>query len=228
MKSIAIIPAREGSKRIKNKNIKKFHGKPIISYSIETAKKSDCFENIYVSTDSPEIADIAEDYGASVPFLREKRIADDKTDTLTVIKDAIKKLEKIDDFENVCCLYATAPLLTADFLIKGDALCKKESDSFIVSVSEYSHPVQRSFKVSETSRLIIETKDSISQRTQDLDKYFHDAGQFYFGHKLTFLNSDCLLNENSSAVILPKRMSCDIDTHDDWELAEALYQLQNS
>lgn len=227
MKSIAIIPARAGSKRIKNKNIKKFHGKPIISYSIETAIKAGCFENIYVSTDSPEIADIAQSYGASVPFLREKNIADDTTDTLTVIKDAIRNLEKIDDFENVCCLYATAPLLTADFLVRGDDLCQKDSESFVISISGYSHPIQRSFKISEASRLVIKTRDSFSQRTQDFDEYFHDAGQFYFGHKLTFLNSDSIINENSSAILIPKRMACDIDTHDDWELAEALYRFQN-
>ena len=228
MKSIAIIPARAGSKRIKNKNIKKFHGKPIISYSIETAMKSGCFENIYVSTDSPEIADIAQSYGACTPFLRAKDIADDQTDTLTVIKDAIRKIDKIDEFENVCCLYATAPLLEADYLVMGNDLCKKDNESFVISVLEYSHPIQRSFKVSETSRLIIKSRDSLSLRTQDLDKYFHDAGQFYFGHKLAFLESDSLINENSSAILLPKNNACDIDSHEDWQVAEALYLHKNS
>lgn len=221
MKSIAIIPARIGSKRIKQKNIKDFLGKPIIAYSISSAIESELFEEVIVSTDSQMIADIAQKYGASVPFLRDETLSDDYTDTLSVVSDAIKRLDNSStNFDLVCCLYATAPLIQVDSLRKAENLCLKNLGKYVISVCKYSHPIDRSFKLDDTGKILLNNKEKIGLRTQDIEPDFHDAGQFYYGHKEHFLANSKLVSQNSIGLILENKYVCDIDDYEDWELAE--------
>ena len=224
MKCIAVIPARGGSKRIPNKNIKNFLGEPIISYSIRTAIESKCFEDVFVSTDSNAIRRVANKYGAKTPFVRSAKLSDDFTDTLSVLKDAITRLESILEFDSVCCLYATAPLLRKEFLEEAKAIILKKNENYVVPVAEYQHPIQRSFMLSEDSMIKPENQQMLKERTQDLARYFHDTGQFYFGHKDNFLQGKPLISSNSKGLIIPKQYVCDIDTEDDWRLAESLYR----
>jgi len=222
--NIAIIPARGGSKRIPKKNIKPFCGKPIIAWSIIAAINSRIFDKIIVSTDSPEIADIAVKYGAEVPFIRPAEFSDDYTGTNEVVKHAIHSLIDLghNNIEYVCCIYATAPFLKAKYLKIGLEAIKKESVNFAFSVSTFDFPPQRALILKDE---VVSTKwkNFIYQRSQDLEELYHDAGQFYWGHKNSFLDEVDMFDSNSSAVIIPRRLTQDIDTFEDWELAESMF-----
>lgn len=222
---IAIIPARGGSKRILKKNIRLFHGKPIIAYSIETAIHSGLFDHVIVSTDCPEIAKVAVRYGAQVPFLRPAALADDYCGTLAVIAHAIDALTSNGiDCSEVCCIYATAPLLQASYLQQGlNALAQADCD-YAFSACEFSYPIFRSFKLTLDQRAQMFFPDCYDKRSQDLEKAYHDAGQFYWGKAAAFKAQQPIFALYSAPIILPAHLVQDIDTEADWQQAEWLYQ----
>ena len=186
--NIAIIPARAGSKRIKNKNIKMFCGKPVIYYSILAAKKSNIFSKIIVSTDSIKIKQIAEKYGADVPFIRPKNLSDDFSSTMEVIKHSIKELSFHKKKINICCIYPTAPLIKKDDLIKSYKIFNTNKFKFLFSASKFSYPIQRSFYLDKKNYIKMVNKQNYNKRSQDLKITYHDAGQFYWGSGKSWLN----------------------------------------
>ncbi|ADZ89909.1 pseudaminic acid cytidylyltransferase [Marinomonas mediterranea] len=224
--NIAIIPARGGSKRIPRKNIKLFYGKPMIAYSIEAALESGCFDKIIVSTDDNEIAGIARQYGAQVPFIRPAKIADDYATTLDVIAHALKWCA--DDgmvITNACCIYATAPFISASSLKEGLAALSDETVCYAFSATSYAFPIQRAIKIDKECRVDMFQPEYLNTRSQDLEEAYHDAGQFYWGKAQVFLEKRAIFDSNSKAVLLPRKRVQDIDTQEDWELAEALYRV---
>lgn len=222
--NIAIIPARGGSKRIPRKNIKEFCGKPIIAYSIEAAKEAGCFDRIIVSTDDNEIASIALKYGAEVPFIRPNDISDDYSTTLDVIAHAITELN-LPESAKVCCIYATAPLISNKKLLEGLSLLNASELGYTFSATEFSSPIQRAFKLTATGSIEMFQPENFNLRSQDLEKAYHDAGQFYWGICTAFLNKTPFFGGSSTPVILSNTLVQDIDTLDDWKKAEIIYQL---
>ena len=223
--NIAIIPARGGSKRIKKKNIKFFFKKPMISWAINSLKKSKLFDKIFVSTDNLEIANIAKKYGAEVPFIRSKKLSDDLTPTLPVIRDAILKLKDNFKIKNICCVYPCSPFLNSEDLEKTYKILKKNPNKFVFPVIENSHPIQRSFKLQGNKNLVeFFFKSKEMSRTQDLDKTYHDAGQFYWGSIKTWMNKK-RLHSGSSAFVVPSWKYVDIDNLNDWIRAEKIFKL---
>jgi len=224
--NIAIIPARGGSKRIPRKNIKEFHGKPIIAYSIEAAKQSGCFDRIIVSTDDEEIVGVAKAYGADVPFLRPAKISDDHATTMDVIQHAIKYCTEQDCKPNlVCCIYPTAPFLLPEYLLQGQLELNNSEVEYAFSATSFPYPIQRAFNVTDMGRVeMFYSKYSVT-RSQDLTEAYHDAGQFYWGKASAFIQGKAIFAEHSKAVILPRKRVQDIDTPEDWELAEALFSV---
>ena len=223
--NIAIIPARGGSKRIPRKNIKEFHGKPMIAYSIETALNSGCFDRVIVSTDDAEIAEVAKKYGAEVPFMRPANIADDYATTLDVIKHAIEFTEQQAwGVKNVCCIYATAPFLIPEFIQKGLQELTKNTINYAFSATSFPFPIQRAIKLNTEQRVEMFQPEHLNTRSQDLEEAYHDAGQFYWGTTDAFSNGKPFFSPQSKAILLPRKRVQDIDTPEDWELAEALYK----
>jgi len=226
--NLCVIPARGGSKRIPKKNIKIFHGKPIIAWSIELAIKSNCFDKVLVSTDDNEIADLAKDYGAEVPFVRPKKLADDYTATVPVVSHAIKwQIENYQKPHNICCIYPTAPLIFLNDLKRGLKILKDSSCDYAFSATNYVHPIQRAFKVKKNGKLeMFFPKNNIS-RSQDLDETFHDAGQFYWGFVDAWLENKPIISVNSKPILIPRHRVIDIDTLEDWQLAETMFKAIN-
>jgi len=223
-KVVAIIPARGGSKRIPYKNIRNFHGKPIIAWSIIAAKKSGIFDDIIVSTDSQRIADVANKYGAITPFIRPDSISDDFTGTNDVIKHAAKwYIENVGDIDYICGIYPTAPFLTSSVLVDGFHRLVDSNAAFVFSAVGYSYPIQRAFLISKNDRVQMLNKENISKRSQDLEKSYHDAGQFYWGLTSSFINNLNLYSDESIPMILPAHLAHDIDDEEDWKYAEMLY-----
>ena len=222
--NIAIIPARGGSKRIPHKNIKEFCGKPMITYSIEAAKESNCFDRIIVSTDDLEIADIARECGAEIPFIRPAAISDDYSTTTEVIQHAITELE-LDDSDFICCIYATAPFLKAHRLLEGHTIILNSNLDYVFSATEYSFPIQRAFRLTETNRVEMYQPENFKTRSQDFEKAFHDAGQFYWGRCIAFKKGNTVFSNSASPLILPAQEVQDIDTSEDWERAIAMYKM---
>ena len=221
---IAVIPARGGSKRIPRKNIKDFFGKPIISWSIEAAKKCKLFDRIIVSTDDNEIASIAKQYGAEVPFMRPKKLADDYTGTGLVVKNVIKTLQdKGEDISYVCCIYATAPFIDYKYILKAYKQLINSPKHYVFSATTYSFPVQRSFVIDKNNVIKNLFPEKILNRSQDLQEVYHDAGQFYWGLSSAFLNDVQIFSDHSSPIILPRYLVQDIDTIEDWKQAELMY-----
>ena len=228
IKSICIIPARSGSKRIRNKNIKIFCKKPIIAWSIIAAIKSNCFDKIIVSTDSSKIASIAKKYKATVPFIRPKKLSGDHTATLPVVNHAIKEMIKSGyEPDIVCCLYPCAPLTNYKTIIKGFKLLKKHKKKFIFTLIPYSHPIQRSMYLDKKKRPHMFYPKNTNKRSQDLRKTFHDAAQFYLGEAKNFLNKSEVFLKNSKPIVLSRTEAVDIDTKDDWKIAELLFKYKN-
>jgi N-acylneuraminate cytidylyltransferase len=224
--NVAIIPARIGSKRIPKKNIKIFHGKPMIAYSIQAALKTKLFNSIIVSTDSMELANIAITYGAEVPFIRPAELSDDFTGTDAVILHALNYL--IDhgaDIQYVCCIYATAPFISASYIKKGFDLLKKENATSAFSVTTYPYPIYRSLKISEDGRLQMIWPDYMNVRSQDLSEAYHDAGQFYWADAQKYLIEKKIFSKAAVPVVLPRYLVQDIDTDEDWQRAEAMYKV---
>ena len=222
---IAIIPARGGSKRIPRKNIKEFHGKPLIAYSIEAALKSGCFDKVIVSTDDREIAEISKEYGAEIPFFRPRSVSDDYATTLDVIKHAINELI-LKDADIVCCLYATAPLVQIKDLQSALKMLTNDEIDYVFSATEFSFPIQRAIKMNGEGFVDMFQKEHVNTRSQDLEKAYHDAGQFYFGYSRSFIEGkNFFCNSKSKALLLPSSRVQDIDTLEDWKRAEIIYQL---
>ena len=222
---ICIIPARGGSKRIPGKNIKDFLGKPLIAYSIEAALDSKVFNDVIVSTDDEAIANVARDFGASVPFFREASLSDDYATSTDVIKDAIRRVNF--RFSDVCCLYATAPLITAEILKEAAGEFKKQECQVLFSATAFDFPIQRAIKLDENARVSMFYPQFEKTRSQDLEPAFHDAGAFYFGKKEAWLECSALFASHSKAYLLPRNLVCDIDTLEDFEFAKKLYLINN-
>lgn len=224
--NIAIIPARGGSKRIPRKNIKEFHGKPMIAYSIEAALNSGCFDKVIVSTDDAEIAEVAKKYGAEVPFMRPANIADDYATTLDVIKHAIEFTEQQAwSVKNVCCIYATAPFLIPEFIQKGLQELTKNTINYAFSATSFPFPIQRAIKLNTEQRVEMFQPEHLNTRSQDLEEAYHDAGQFYWGTADAFSKSKAMFTSHSKAVLLPRACVQDIDTEEDWDFAEKLFRV---
>lgn len=224
-KAIAIIIARGGSKRIPRKNIKDFFGHPIIKYSIDAAIQADCFNEIMVSTDDLEIAEIARQYGAKVPFLRSKATSDDYATTAEVIYEVLNEYRSQGvTFTYCCCIYPTAPFVTKEKLLGAfDLLIKHKADS-IIPITKFSFPIWRSFKV-ENDKLKYIYPDKAQSRSQDLPESFHDCGQFYFLKVNQFLQSRLMVSDKTYGLEVPGSEVQDIDDEEDWKIAEAKYEL---
>lgn len=228
MKNIAIITARGGSKRIPRKNIKDFLGKPIIAYSIETALKANLFEEVMVSTDDEEIAEIAKQYGAKIPFMRSAKNSDDHSTTADVIVEVLneyKKLNKIFDYG--CCIYPTAPLIQASKLQEAYALLQSQNADSVIPIVAFSFPIQRSLQIQNNKLSMVEPQ-FLNTRSQDLPKRYHDSGSFYWFNIQKFLQKKKLITPNSCGLELSELEVQDIDNLSDWKLAELKYQVLHS
>lgn len=224
MSNLCIIPARGGSKRIPHKNIKPFMGKPIIAYSIEAALKSKLFDEVMVSTDDEEIAVIAKQYGAKVPFMRSAATANDFATTVDVIVEVLNTYKEQDIiFDRACCLYSTAPFVTPNRLIEAYHKINGPIDS-VFTVVAYSYPIQRSLKMTG-DRVSMNYPQYIKSRSQDLETLYHDAGQFYFFTVDAFEKTKAIWGSNTTSLILSELEVQDLDTETDWKLAEMKYSL---
>lgn len=228
MPNLAIIPARGGSKRIPGKNIKSFLGKPIIAYSIEAALSSGLFDEVMVSTDDLEIAAIAIAYGATVPFMRSDKTATDFATTFDVIQEVVKEYELVGkSFEFTCCIYACAPFVTNEKLINSFQILKQNNFDSVFPIMPYGFPIQRALRKEENKVNFFYPEFSLS-RSQDLEKSFHDAGQFYWMNTAVCLEKKQMLTNNSGSIVLSELEGQDIDNEVDWKLAELKYELLQS
>lgn len=226
---LAVIPARGGSKRIPRKNVRPFCGKPMIAWSIEAARESGCFDRIVVSTDDPEIAGTALELGAEVPFMRPPELSDDHTGTMAVIAHAVTWLERRGEApQQVCCVYATAPLLLPGDLRLGLARLEESGCDFAFSVASYPFPIQRALRIDRDGRVGMFWPEQFPTRSQDLEEAYHDAGQFYWGSAAAWLSGTAIFGSGSVPVILPRHRVQDIDTPEDWERAELMFKLMRS
>ena len=224
MKTLALITARGGSKRIPGKNIKNFLGKPIIAYSIEAALNAGCFDEVMVSTDDEKIAAIAKQYGAAVPFYRSAETSDDFTTTANVITEVLEIYGKQGkEFTHACCIYPTAPFITAGKLKNAFELLHSTKSASVIPVTEFSFPILRSLQIDEHAKISFNWPEYALTRSQDLKKAYHDCGQFYFIDVPQFLINKKLVTENTAAVIMPNTEVQDIDNEEDWKLAEIKY-----
>jgi len=223
--NVAIIPARGGSKRIPGKNIKPFCGKPIIAYSIAAAHQSYLFDKIICSTDSDEIADVARQYGAEIPFQRPAELANDFAGTDAVLIHALQWLEEHGQRADYsCCIYATAPFIQADYLRSGfELLCKKQATSAF-SVAMYPYTIFRSLKQNEQGRVEMVWPENYQKRSQDFPEVFHDAGQFYWMNAVKYLQAGKVFNADAIPIFIPRHLVQDIDTPEDWEVAENMFR----
>ena len=222
--NLAIIPARGGSKRIPRKNIRPFFGKPVISYAIEVALSSELFNEIMVSTDDEEIANIAQQYGATVPFFRSEKNADDFATTAAVLLEVLYEYQKSGiNYDLGCCIYPVTPLLTGDLIKKGHRMMMDHGYNAVFPVLRYSYPIQRSLKIKDGKISFIWPQHK-SARSQDLSNAYYDAGQFYWFKVQEFLRNKGLLTNNTGALIISDMEAQDVDTLDDWKLAEFKYK----
>lgn len=225
--ALCIIPARGGSKRIKDKNIRLFRGRPMIEWSIEAARSSKIFSRIIVSTDSEKISSVAKQAGAEVPFMRPKSLADDYTDTRSVIEHAINKLEHYSDNLCICCLYATAPFAKSCEIAKGlEYLKRSKPCSVVFTATSFPFPIQRAVRINSQGYSRPFDKNSITKRSQDLEEYYHDAGQFYWAEASTWLDKLNIL-EKGRPMVIPRYRVQDIDTEEDWIRAELMHEILN-
>ena len=223
---IAIIPARGGSKRIPKKNIKDFCGLPIIAYSINTAKKSNIFDKIIVSTDNDEIANVAKSYGAEVPFKRPEHLSDDHTGINDVIFHAVNyMIQKGQVLNEVCCIYATAPLIKINDLKESLKILQTNKWNYVISATNFNYPIHRSFEIKENGSIEMLFKKYYESRSQDIVKSMHDAGQFCWGYANTWLKKQIIFDNKSTIIELPNWRVQDIDTLDDWYRAEQIYKI---
>lgn len=222
MKNIAIIPARGGSKRIPHKNIKPFLGKPIIAYSIDNAINSGLFDVVMVSTDDEEIARIAVEYGANVPFMRSSDTANDYATTADVLKEVISNYEKqTRNFDNMCCIYATAPLISPSDIISAYELLMSSDFISVYPIVQFSYPILRALQLDENGFVSMKWKEYAKTRSQDLEPMYHDSGTFYW-HKIEPWTAN---ERKSGGIVMDESRVQDIDNDSDWQLAEMKYRL---
>ena len=222
---IAVILARGGSKRIPNKNIKDFLGRPIISYPINIALKSNLFDGVYVSSDSKQIKDIANKFGAKTPFTRSRENSNDLATTSDALLEFISKFSnKIGKIKYLTCIYPCSPFITVDLLKKSLKIIQKKDVDTVLPIVEFSHPIDRSLSISDNNKIKF-SENLITKRTQDFSSNFHDAGMFYTINVGKFIKNKKILTNNSEAIIIDKNMSQDIDNPSDWKLAEIKYKL---
>lgn len=229
MANLAIIPARGGSKRIPRKNIKNFLGKPIIAYSIQAALESNLFDEVMVSTDDNEIAEVALKYGAKVPFFRSKKNSDDFATTVDVLVEVIEKYqEEGREFNTTCCIYPTAPFVTSTKLKQAFDKLNDSKFDCVFPVVRYGYPVQRALFLEETSdKIKMMYPENLNSRSQDLKPSFHDSGQFYFFDNQSFSETGKLWTNNTGCIEVSEIESQDIDNEVDWKIAELKYRLNN-
>lgn len=225
MNQLAVITARGGSKRIPRKNIKDFCGKPIMAYSIEAALKSGAFDTVMVSTDDREIAEIAEKYGATVPFFRSEKTSNDFAVTSQVLAEVLEEYESRGQcFDRVCCIYPTAPFITAERLRTAMELLEEKQADSVLPVVRFSFPPQRGV-VLEDGFLKFKWPEHRNTRSQDLEPFYHDVGQFYCINVESFREQQVLVMERTVPLIMSELEIQDIDTEEDWKLAELKYQM---
>ena len=226
MGNLAIIPARGGSKRIPRKNIKSFLGKPIIAYSIENAINSNLFDEVMVSTDDQEIAEIAKSFGAKVPFLRSERNANAEATTFEVLNEVIAEYAKQGKyFDYTCCLYATAPFTSANRLNQAFSKITGNKLKSIFPVVEFSFPIQRALKIDNGIVNFVNPEEKNS-RSQDLEKRYHDAGQFYFMKTSVITEGEEIVGNSAGTIVISELEAQDIDSETDWSLAELKFRLK--
>lgn len=224
---IAVIPARGGSKRIPRKNIKDFCGKPMIAWAISIAKDSGLFDHVIVSTDDEEIAQLARDWGAETPFVRPLDLADDHTPTVPVIAHAVKScLHDGWAVEYVCCIYPCVPFLQVGDLIAALDLAQKMDVNFVYPITDYAHPIQRAMRQLPDGQMQFFNPDCELTRTQDLEKSYHDAGQFYWGKASAWLQHK-KMHTDGLGMAIPNWRVVDIDSMDDWKRAENIFKARN-
>ena len=224
-KRVAIITARGGSKRIPRKNVKEFLGKPILLYSIEAALKSGIFDEVMVSTEDKEIAELAKEAGAKVPFFRSEDAANDYATTTDVIAEVLAAYKEMGmEFEYACCIYPTAPFVTAECLKEAMGIMEsKEADS-LIPVVRFSFPPQRAVVIND-GKMEFKWPENMFARSQDLEPFYHDCGQFYCMRTESFLREKKLFMSNTLAYERPESEVQDIDTMEDWKLAELKYRM---
>lgn len=222
--SIAIIPARGGSKRIPRKNIKDFCGKPIIAYSIEAALKSGIFDEVMVSTDDEEIAQVARRYGASVPFFRSPETANDYATTAQVYREVLEEYRKRgQEFSYLCGIYSTAPFVTEGILQEAfEKMVQTDADS-LIPIVRFSYPPQRAYLL-EDNKIVRQFPQYATARSQDLPPVYHDCGQFVMVKTESFLQKSAILTDNTISIEIPEMRVQDLDTVEDWEIAEVKYK----
>jgi pseudaminic acid cytidylyltransferase len=223
---IAIITARSGSKRIPQKNVKLFFGKPAIAYAIESAIKSNLFDEIMVSTDTKYIADIAKEYNAKVPFFRSKKNSDDFSSTADVLFEVLKEYEKGGrSYDEVCCIYPCSMLINESHIIKSHSLLRS-GVSAVIPVCKYN--VQTFFQLKITNDKLIHTHDiKKALRTQDIEDTYYDAGQFYWLKTDNFIKTKSIMPDNTTPYLISDLHCQDVDNIEDWKMAEIKYQFLN-
>lgn len=229
MKKLAIIPARGGSKRIPRKNIKLFLDKPIIAYSIQVALNSQLFDEVMVSTDDDEISNIAKKFGAKVPFLRSKENSNDTATTIDVISEVISEYKKLNQtFDYTCCIYPCAPFVKEHNLKNSFNKLISQNLDCVFPIVRYGHPIQRALKINEQNRIEMVNEAFMQIRSQDLELRYHDLGQFYFFRTNRIIEEQKLWTANTGFVELKESEAHDIDTAEDWTVAEFKYKHLNT
>lgn len=223
-RSVAIIPARGGSKRIPRKNIRPFAGKPMIAWSIEAALKSGAFDEVIVSTDDEEIAAVATSFGASVPFLRPAELSGDTAAFMPVIRHHLNALPQPASY--ACCVYATAPFIKAERLAEAMTSLRDSEAEFVLTVTPFDYPVQRSLRLDAGNLLTFAEPEYALKRSQELEPRYHDAGQFFAGRVPALMQHDAVLFAKCLPLIVPRDEAVDIDTEEDWRFAEKLHALR--
>lgn len=224
-RTVAIIPARGGSKRIPNKNVRAFAGKPMIAYPIAAALRSGVFDRVIVTTDSEEIAETAVAHGAEAPFRRPAHLADDYTATAPVVVHALEWLAaQGDPATHACCIYATAPFIRPDDLADGHRILRETGASSAFSITSFAFPIFRALRITDDGHLAMFWPEHRLTRSQDLPDAFHDAGQFYWIDVARFLADPNFYAADARPVVLPRHLVQDIDTPEDWTTAEHMHR----
>lgn len=225
-RAVAIIPARGGSKRLPRKNIRPFAGKPMISWSIEAALESAVFDDVIVSTDDEEIAEIARASGASIPGLRPAELSGDTAAFMPVIRHHLRLLP--EPAELACCIYATAPFVRAAALRQAVQTLRESEAEFVLSVTAFDYPIQRALKLNDSKQLGFVQPEYALKRSQELEPRYHDAGQFFGGRVSALMEHDAVLFARCMPLIIPRDEAVDIDTEEDWRFAEKLHALRRA
>ena len=225
MTAIAILTARGGSKRIPRKNLRAFRGKPILAWPLQAAMQTGLFDEVMVSTDDAEIANLARLLGAAVPFLRSAETSNDTATTSAVLKEVLHAYaERGQSFDVACCLYATAPFVTADLLHSSHSALVEGGFDVIMPVTAFSYPIWRSLRRDASGRVLLNWPENLNVRSQDLPSAYHDVGQFYWFLPEPFLRAGALMGPNTGSIVLPETQTQDIDTEEDWALAELKHE----